>query len=262
MDVQEELFFHGGNHALQVKRVRNSLIQVLTWAVPVRCAVGKGKPSRVMQWERRSMENLQRLCKMSCPSSLDAASGKEGKGRRRKRKKEGFGGFGELWLGQEPNHSHGWNKKESTEQNPGWKMSSDGKVWGERSSKEEACPSISCDSHNLFNSDRSCSLAAIAAAAAPSWQAVGINDYWHMLIGHSQTGQYRNTSRWCKAHFLGKTLQLVPANYLQEITGLLRCFKLQLEINSAAKKNNPIRRARIESFLQWYLTMPNMILAM
>lgn len=101
MGVQE-LFFHGGNHALKVKWKTNSLIQVLMWAVPVRCTTGEGKASRVMQWERRSMENLQRLCKMSCPSSLDAASGKEeGKGERE---------VGRIWRLE----SCGWGRNPTT----------------------------------------------------------------------------------------------------------------------------------------------------
>lgn len=99
------------------KWVTNSLIQFVTRAVPIRSAAGERQT--VQGKGRRSVENLQRLCEMSCPSSLDAAFGKEGKGRRRKRRRRKIRRKDlEVWeLGQEPNHSYGWNKRESTKQN-------------------------------------------------------------------------------------------------------------------------------------------------
>lgn len=94
-----------------------------------------------------------------------------------------------------------------------------------------------------------------------------------MLIGQSQTGCKRNTSRWCKIHFLVETLQLVQVNQLQEVTRLLHCFKLQLKIYSMVKKKPKKKTTNqnhqnqgwnrgLRGSLQKYLSMPDMILTM
>lgn len=126
--------------------------------------------------EKVAQKNLQRLCRRSCSSSLGCCSwegrGEEGEERQREEKTHRFEICG--W-GRNPNTIRE-GKRESMKKNTGWKMSSDGKVWGERSSKEEPCPSISCDLHNLFNSDRSCSFPDTSRSS--SSVLTGSRDKW------------------------------------------------------------------------------------